>query len=293
MKNAASSHTARRHSPRKLALIALGSFVITAACAVPLTATAASNVTAVAAATVVTKTAMHDARAAADFADQATADVAKLGLDLGEVATTVDTSSLRTRISNASVSTANGDPLSDKQTATLSDATETVRAQTLTLRKAVVQAQATAAAAKIKADEDAKAAEAARVAAEQAAAAAVAQAEADAAAAAEALAKVNTVDGAKETARTMAKAKYGWGDDQFGCLDSLWTKESGWNYQAENASSGAFGIPQSLPGSKMATIADDWADNAATQIEWGLKYISGSYGTPCAAWGHSQATDWY
>jgi hypothetical protein len=86
---------------------------------------------------------------------------------------------------------------------------------------------------------------------------------------------------------------YGWGDDQFACLDSLWTKESGWNYQASNASSGAYGIPQSLPGSKMSTVADDWETNATTQVTWGLDYISRAYGTPCAAWGHSQSVNWY
>ena len=86
---------------------------------------------------------------------------------------------------------------------------------------------------------------------------------------------------------------YGWGADQFGCLDALWTKESGWNYQATNPSSGAYGIPQSLPGSKMGTVAGDWATNATTQITWGLDYISRAYGTPCAAWGHSQAVNWY
>ncbi|WP_298748881.1 lytic transglycosylase domain-containing protein [uncultured Serinicoccus sp.] len=86
---------------------------------------------------------------------------------------------------------------------------------------------------------------------------------------------------------------YGWGMDQWGCLDSLWQKESGWNHTAMNASSGAYGIPQSLPGSKMATAGADWQTNPATQIEWGLGYISGRYGSPCAAWAHSQAVNWY
>ncbi|WP_130011856.1 lytic transglycosylase domain-containing protein [Serinicoccus sediminis] len=86
---------------------------------------------------------------------------------------------------------------------------------------------------------------------------------------------------------------YGWGMDQWGCLDSLWQKESGWNHTASNPSSGAYGIPQSLPGSKMATAGADWQTNPATQIEWGLGYISGRYGSPCAAWAHSQAVNWY
>lgn len=136
-------------------------------------------------------------------------------------------------------------------------------------------------------------------AAADAAAEAQRQAEAAAAAeaqrqqeAAEALARVNTPAGAKEFARSYAADQYGWGADQFSCLESLWTRESGWNYQAYNPS-GATGIPQSLPGSKMATFGDDWQTNAATQIKWGLDYISRGYGTPCSAWGHSQATNWY
>ncbi|WP_236014670.1 phospholipase [Microbacterium stercoris] len=137
-------------------------------------------------------------------------------------------------------------------------------------------------AALVKADEEAAAAaaEAARVAEEQRKAA-------------EALAAANTPGGAKATAQAMAAERYGWGGDQFGCLESLWTKESGWNYQASNPSSGAYGIPQSLPGSKMATVGADWQTNATTQIAWGLDYIQRAYGTPCAAWGHSQATNWY
>lgn len=127
----------------------------------------------------------------------------------------------------------------------------------------------------------------------QAADQAAAQAAADAAAAAEALAVANTPDGAKETARALAASAYGWGDSQFQCLVNLWQKESGWNYQAENASSGAAGIPQSLPGSKMASFGDDWQTNASTQIGWGLDYISRGYGTPCAAWSHSQSVNWY
>ena len=88
-------------------------------------------------------------------------------------------------------------------------------------------------------------------------------------------------------------AQYGWGDDQFGCLVALWAKESGWNANAYNASSGAAGIPQALPGSKMASAGADWATNPATQITWGLGYISGRYGTPCGAWDTSQSQGWY
>jgi hypothetical protein len=85
----------------------------------------------------------------------------------------------------------------------------------------------------------------------------------------------------------------GMGDDQYSCLVSLWQKESGWNYQASNRSSGAYGIPQALPGSKMASAGADWQTNAGTQISWGLGYISSRYGNPCGAWAKSQSSGWY
>ena len=94
------------------------------------------------------------------------------------------------------------------------------------------------------------------------------------------------------TARIML-GNYGWSSSQFGCLDSLWMKESGWNSRATNGSSGAYGIPQSLPGSKMASAGSDWQTNPATQIKWGLQYIKDVYGSPCSAWSHSQAVNWY
>lgn len=86
---------------------------------------------------------------------------------------------------------------------------------------------------------------------------------------------------------------YGFGEDQWACLDNLWMKESRWNHQASNSSSGAYGIPQALPGSKMGSIASDWRTNPATQIQWGLGYISGRYGTPCGAWNSFLAKGWY
>ena len=163
-------------------------------------------------------------------------------------------------------------------------------------RVAAEQAAAEAAAA-------AAAAEAAAAAQEAAEAEAAAAAEAaQAAQAAKAAPKASTApapsapsnpSGAQAVARDMMAAKYGWGADQFGCLVSLWDKESGWNVNAYNASSGATGIPQALPGSKMATAGSDWATNASTQISWGLGYISGSYGTPCAAWAKSESVGWY
>lgn len=86
---------------------------------------------------------------------------------------------------------------------------------------------------------------------------------------------------------------FGWSSSQFSCLVSLWARESGWNIYASNPSSGAFGIPQALPGSKMASAGADWQTNAATQIRWGLGYIQQTYGSPCAAWDHSEAAGWY
>ena len=85
----------------------------------------------------------------------------------------------------------------------------------------------------------------------------------------------------------------GWEQSEFGCLVALWNKESGWNHVAMNRNSGAYGIPQALPGEKMASAGADWATNPETQIRWGLGYIEGRYGSPCAAWGHSQAKNWY
>jgi hypothetical protein len=79
----------------------------------------------------------------------------------------------------------------------------------------------------------------------------------------------------------------GWDTAQYDCLVSLWNKESHWNMYAFNANSGAYGIPQALPGSKMASAGADWATNPATQITWGLGYIAGRYSNPCGAWASS------
>ncbi|HEX5190875.1 MAG TPA: transglycosylase SLT domain-containing protein [Streptosporangiaceae bacterium] len=86
---------------------------------------------------------------------------------------------------------------------------------------------------------------------------------------------------------------FGWSSSEFGCLNSLWEHESGWNPYASNPSSGAYGIPQALPGSKMATAGPDWQSNPATQIKWGLGYIKSTYGSPCAAWSHESSSGWY
>ena len=87
--------------------------------------------------------------------------------------------------------------------------------------------------------------------------------------------------------------EFGWSSGQFSCLQPLWAHESGWNPHAQNPSSGAYGIPQALPGSKMASAGGDWQSNPATQIRWGLSYIQGNYGSPCGAWAHEQANGWY
>lgn len=87
--------------------------------------------------------------------------------------------------------------------------------------------------------------------------------------------------------------EFGFSSDQFGCLDSLYTRESGWNPYADNPSSSAYGIPQSLPGEKMASAGADWATNPVTQIRWGLGYIQDRYGSPCGAWSHSESNGWY
>jgi hypothetical protein len=81
--------------------------------------------------------------------------------------------------------------------------------------------------------------------------------------------------------------------DQMPCLEKLWTRESNWNTRSENKSSGAYGIPQALPGDRMATYGSDWRTNPVTQIKWGLNYIKNRYKTPCGAWAHSEASGWY
>lgn len=96
----------------------------------------------------------------------------------------------------------------------------------------------------------------------------------------------------KDIARALM-GDFGFSQDQFGCLDLLWTRESNWNVYADNPTSSAYGIPQALPGSKMATAGSDWATNPVTQISWGLGYIQDRYGSPCSAWGHSQSVGWY
>ncbi len=99
-----------------------------------------------------------------------------------------------------------------------------------------------------------------------------------------------TKGGVQATAQQLL-AGYGWGS-QFGCLNNLYTRESGWRTTAANPS-GAYGIPQAMPGSKMASAGADWRTNPATQIAWGLSYIKSTYGSPCQAWSFWLVHHWY
>lgn len=213
-----------------------------------------------------------DAVAAAETLES---EVVASGLDVG-VVTTIDTSDLVSDIDKLDDSDVTPVLLVGVLADKAEEETADVVADTAELRSALTAAQ------QKQAEE-----EAARIAAEQAAAQAAAEQQAAAA-----LAAANTPEGAKASAQQIMSSTYGWGGDQFSCLNSLWNKESGWNYQAYNPS-GATGIPQALPGSKMASAGSDWQTNAATQVAWGLGYISSVYGTPCSAWAHSQAMNWY
>jgi hypothetical protein len=109
-------------------------------------------------------------------------------------------------------------------------------------------------------------------------------------------AMTQTEDLSQGDPREIAKAllgEFGFGADQFGCLDSLYSRESGWRVTANNPYSSAYGIPQALPGSKMSSAGTDWETNPVTQIRWGLGYIQDRYGSPCGAWAHSQGHGWY
>ncbi len=97
----------------------------------------------------------------------------------------------------------------------------------------------------------------------------------------------------KEIARQILKNKFGYGSNQFDCFNNIIMRESKWDINATNPSSGAYGIPQALPGSKMASEGSDWRTNPATQIIWGIKYMKGRYGSPCGAWGFKSSHGWY
>ena len=99
--------------------------------------------------------------------------------------------------------------------------------------------------------------------------------------------------GAQKVAKSILLDEYGFSEKQYKCLNSLWTKESNWNYKARNKKSGAHGIPQALPASKMSVISTDWRTNPVTQIRWGLRYISIRYETPCNALAKHKRSNYY
>lgn len=97
----------------------------------------------------------------------------------------------------------------------------------------------------------------------------------------------------REIARQILENKFGYGSSQFDCFDNIIVRESKWRVDATNPSSGAYGIPQALPGSKMASEGSDWRTNPATQIIWGIKYMKDRYGSPCSAWSFKRSNGWY
>jgi len=99
--------------------------------------------------------------------------------------------------------------------------------------------------------------------------------------------------GAKKVAKSILLDEYGFSEKEYKCLNSLWTKESNWNYKARNKNSGAHGIPQALPASKMNVVSTDWRTNPVTQIRWGLRYISIRYETPCKALAKHKRSNYY
>jgi hypothetical protein len=102
-----------------------------------------------------------------------------------------------------------------------------------------------------------------------------------------------SIIGAKKVAKAIMNTDFAWGDDQYSCLNKLWTKESHWNYKAHNYRSGAHGIAQALPAVKMEIISNDWRTNPVTQIRWGLHYIDLRYDNPCAAWAKWRSHRYY
>ena len=164
-----------------------------------------------------------------------------------------------------------------------------------------VAAEKTAAAKAAAAKAAAAKAAAAKAAAAKAAAKAAAAKSAQQAAARKAAAQraqsarraAATPSGSPQQIAERMLGQFGWSSSQFSCLQPLWEHESGWSVTAENPTSGAYGIPQSLPGAQMASDGADWQSNAATQIRWGLTYIQGRYGSPCGAWAHEESANWY
>lgn len=99
--------------------------------------------------------------------------------------------------------------------------------------------------------------------------------------------------GAKKVAKSILIDEYGFSEKEYTCLNQLWTQESNWNYKSRNKRSGAHGIAQALPASKMNVVSTDWRTNPVTQIRWGLRYISIRYESPCKAWAKHKRSNWY
>jgi len=97
----------------------------------------------------------------------------------------------------------------------------------------------------------------------------------------------------RDIAQQIMKNKFGYGDDEYSCFNNIIIRESKWRIDATNPRSGAYGIPQALPGSKMASAGSDWRTNPATQIIWSLGYMKDRYGSPCAAWSFKRSRGWY
>ena len=184
------------------------------------------------------------------------------------------------------------------------EAAEQARAEAREAREAREERAAEASAERERAaDERARArADASAAARAEATRAAEAEAEAQAQAAAAAAAARRVADqqgyepgttDPREMARQILQNKFGYGPDQFSCFNDIIIRESNWDIDATNPSSGAYGIPQALPGTKMASVADDWRTNPATQIVWAVGYMDDRYGSPCQAWGFWSANNWY
>ncbi|GAA1995463.1 lytic transglycosylase domain-containing protein [Microbacterium pumilum] len=245
--------------------------------------------------------AVADADAAVAAARTVAADIKASGLDVGVADTTIDTVALEETADRLELGIDHmPEPLLPWVTDQVTTLVSSVNKRVAGLRGGLDAAVALKAQqeAEAKAQQEAEAAAAAereaaeREAAEAQPAAPVAAAMPTAAIPAGGGGGDNSPAGAQASAYAMFPG-YGWGDDQFGCIVALWNRESGWNYQAYNSSSGAFGIPQALPGSKMASAGADWQSNAATQVAWGLGYVAGRYGSPCGAWSHSESYGWY
>lgn len=278
----ATAPTSEAQASSEFGPYALASFTTPASLTTTVTASEQANVAA--------RDALTTAQTSLTAATTVSADIAASGLDVGVPVTSVDTTKLLAAVVRL-------EGAGRVPAILLPSITAEVTVQTAAVDGHVAGLRAALDAAKAKKAEVDAAAEQARIDAEAAAAAAAAASSSSSTSSTPVATSGggsgdNSPAGAKATARGML-AGYGWGDDQFSCLESLWDRESGWNYQASNASSGAYGIPQALPGSKMASAGADWQTNAATQISWGLGYISGRYATPCGAWSHSESNGWY